>query len=32
MVGLVSVKSTKENTIKYIKAIEEVVADFGRYL
>ena len=32
MVGLVSVKSTRENTIKYIHAVEEVVADFGRYL
>ena len=32
MVGLVSAKSTKENTIRYINAVEEVVADFGRYL
>jgi len=32
MVGLVSVKSTRENTIRYINAVEEVVADFGKYL
>jgi len=32
MVGLVSVKSTKENAIRYINAVEDVVADFGKYL
>jgi len=32
MVGLVSVKSTREKTIRYINAVEEVTADFGKYL
>jgi hypothetical protein len=32
MAGLVSVKSTIENTIPYLNAVEEAVADFGKYL
>ncbi len=32
MAGLVSVKSSKEKTAKYISAVEDVIADFGRYL
>ncbi|MFC1576342.1 alpha/beta fold hydrolase [Candidatus Omnitrophota bacterium] len=32
MVGLVSAKSTKENTVRYINAVEDVVTDFGKYV
>ena len=32
MVGLVSAKSSEENTVRYIDAVEEAAKDFGKYL